>query len=290
MQKVSYMGNGETTEFAFNFPYFENSNIIVTKNGTTATGYEIIGNPGGLDADIPYIGGRVVFEIAPTALDNITIARSLPLSRVTDYQPLEKISPTTLNQDMNYMMEILKDLQDEFETLQTQYSEIANKESTAVLLAKMQEIHNEITAVSAQIAALGDVSQIRNDITTLNTRTTGMLDYVIESQTPTAENNYTWFRKYKSGWVEQGGIWTGSWVVGNGTSGTKTINIPVAMNDTHYTVVVEMCKGDSTGGDQMWSFHETQGLTTTSFSVVVGGYNNSRTITRFVWQLSGVAA
>ena len=113
MQKVSYMGNGETTEFAFNFPYFENSNIIVTKNNVAATGYEIIGNPGGLDADIPYIGGRVVFEIAPTALDNITIARQLPLSRVTDYQPLEKISPTTLNQDMNYMMEILKDLQDE---------------------------------------------------------------------------------------------------------------------------------------------------------------------------------
>lgn len=30
-------------------------------------------------------------------------------------------------------------------------------------------------------------------------------DYVTEWQTPTAENNYTWYRKYKSGWVEQGG-------------------------------------------------------------------------------------
>lgn len=30
-------------------------------------------------------------------------------------------------------------------------------------------------------------------------------DYVIEWQNPTAENNYTWYRKYKSGWVEQGG-------------------------------------------------------------------------------------
>lgn len=31
-------------------------------------------------------------------------------------------------------------------------------------------------------------------------------DYVIEWQTPTADNNYTWYRKYKSGWVEQGGL------------------------------------------------------------------------------------
>lgn len=132
------------------------------------------------------------------------------------------------------------------------------------------------TAVTAQVAA--------------NTAAIAGADYVVESQLPTAQNNYTWYRKYKSGWVEQGGIWTGSWVVGNGTSGTKTINIPVAMKDTHYTVAVEMCKGDSTGGDQMWSFHETQGLTTTSFSVVVGGYNNSRTITRFIWKISGVTA
>ena len=34
-------------------------------------------------------------------------------------------------------------------------------------------------------------------------------DYVIEWQMPTAENNHTWYRKYKSGWVEMGGILTG---------------------------------------------------------------------------------
>ena len=270
MQKVSYMGNGETTEFAFNFPYFENSNIIVTKNGNTATGYEIIGNPGGLDADIPYIGGSVVFEIAPTALDNITIARSLPLSRVTDYQPLEKISPTTLNQDMNYMMEVLKDLQDEFETLQTQYSEIANKESTAVLLAKMQEIHNEITAVSAQIAALGDVSQIRNDIATLDTRTTGMIDYVIESQMPTAENNYTWFRKYKSGWVEQGGL------LNDTTGNSGTVTLIVEMASANYNVFI---MAYNSGGYPLLY----KDRTTTSF-------NYSGNIGKDSWEVKGFAA
>lgn len=29
-------------------------------------------------------------------------------------------------------------------------------------------------------------------------------DFVIDYQVPTAANNYTWYRRYKSGWVEQG--------------------------------------------------------------------------------------
>ena len=177
MQKVSYMGDGATTEFTFNFPYFENTDVVVEKNGATATGYNIVGNSAGLDADIPYTGGKVVFDTAPGALDNITIARSLPLTRQYDYQPTVKIEPTTLNQDMNYLMEVLKDLNDELDDLRAQYHDIADKESTTTLLARISAIHDEIVAVSAQITALGDVSQIRSDITALrdasNLTTTG---------------------------------------------------------------------------------------------------------------------
>ena len=166
MQKVSYMGDGSTTEFSFNFPYFENDNIIVTKNNTTATGYSIVGTSASPDADIPYTGGKVVFDAAPTVLDTITIARSLPLTRTVDYQPTAKIEPTTLNQDMNYLMEILKDLQDELDGLRTQYAEIADKESTTILLTRISEIHDEIVAVSAQITALGDISTLRSSVAT----------------------------------------------------------------------------------------------------------------------------
>ena len=151
MQSVSYMGNGSLTEFTFNFPYYDNSNIIVTVNGASATGYNIIGTSGGLDADIPYTGGKVVFDTAPSALDNITIARQLPLSRNVDYQPLAKIDPTTLNQDMNYIMEVLKDQATEFSNLRSQYSDIANQDSTATLLARITEISNEIATANQTI-------------------------------------------------------------------------------------------------------------------------------------------
>jgi hypothetical protein len=146
------MGNGSTTEFTFDFPFYENSNIVVTVNGAAATGYTIIGTSGGLDADIPYIGGKVVFESAPSALDSITITRNLPLSRSVDYQPLAKIDPTTLNQDMNYMMEVLKDQATEFANLRSQYADIADKDSTTTLLARITEIGNKIAEVNQTIS------------------------------------------------------------------------------------------------------------------------------------------
>ena len=235
------MGNGVTTEFTFNFPYFENTDVVVTKNGAATTGYNIIGNSGGLDADIPYIGGKVVFETAPGALDCITIARSLPLSRQYDYQPTEKIDPTTLNQDMNYLMEVLKDRQDELETLATQYAEIADKESTTVLLARISAIHDEIVAIDAKITALGDISTLRTDVTTNTDDITTLkgYDYVVESQLPTADNNYTWYRKYKSGWVEQGGHSVGS------LSGEKVINLPITMAHKRYQFMATFSLNDN---------------------------------------------
>ena len=117
---------------------------------------------------------------------------------------------------------------------------------------------------------LADVAALKND-------------YVVDFQRPTAQNNYTWYRKYKSGWVEQGGTWTGSWTVGNGSHGTQNITLPVAMQDGEYHPLLNFF-------NMIWIFYGTQNLTTTGFSVIAGGYNNSRTITKFNWRVSGMSA
>lgn len=297
MQKVSYMGNGSTTEFFFNFPYFENSNIVVTVNNCSAPAYNVIGTSAGLDADIPYTGGKVVFETAPSSIDSITIARSLPLSRIVDYHSLAKIQPTLLNQDLNYMMEVLKDLQDELDILHAQYSDIADKESTDILLAKIAAISDAITTVSQQITDLGDISTIHDSISTLNTRTTGLFDYVIESQNPTAENNYTWYRKYKSGWIEQGGI-AKTGPTNNQWSGVS-VTFPKQMANNMYTATgtaygldsistLLVCIGginsdnteNGTGKTRSGLFIQTEILTP----------NNLSRVRWINWQVSGIAA
>ena len=64
------------------------------------------------------------------------------------------------------------------------------------------------------------------------------IDYVISWQVPTAENGRKWFRLYKSGWVEQGGLISGS--------GVQTINLSIEMATTDYSVLTSVYKPNYT--------------------------------------------
>lgn len=56
---------------------------------------------------------------------------------------------------------------------------------------------------------------------------------VIEFQAPTAQNNYTWYRKYADGWVEQGGVVVLENINTRYTG--ITVHLPITMADTNYT-------------------------------------------------------
>ena len=53
---------------------------------------------------------------------------------------------------------------------------------------------------------------------------------VIDFQEPTAENNYTWYRKYDDGWVEQGGLFPNT----ASSYSVWTANLPVEMSSAYY--------------------------------------------------------
>lgn len=80
-------------------------------------------------------------------------------------------------------------------------------------------------------------------------------DYVVEWQMPATENNYTWYRKYKSGWVEQGG---NTYI----SSAGQIVSLPVYMADTNYTAT-------SSGGSSRFGCTTIYNKTTTSFAAWV---------------------
>ena len=99
-----------------------------------------------------------------------------------------------------------------------------------------------------------------------------MIDTVVAWQVPTAENNYTWYRKYASGWVEQGGSFTG-------VSGT--ITLPVVMADINYTLLMLPHLNDNQSIQYYQAGHTK---TTTGFSY------NSANNRQFDWRAEGMAA
>lgn len=100
-----------------------------------------------------------------------------------------------------------------------------------------------------------------------------LIDTIVFFQAPTAENNYTWARKYASGWVEQGGQ------ANTGTSG-NTVNFPIEMADTNYQIQIT-CKSASSN----YSTGITGSPTTTSMKIVC--YNEDRLC---CWEVKGIAA
>lgn len=104
---------------------------------------------------------------------------------------------------------------------------------------------------------------------------------VIAFQAPTSTNNYTWYRKYADGWVEQGGFNHSINLSSSGSS--NMINLPVTMADTNYTAQATLC--NQYGGRQVGIVTATS----TTTQVNVGGYASSSGSSAVNWQVSGMA-
>lgn len=106
---------------------------------------------------------------------------------------------------------------------------------------------------------------------------------VIEFQAPTADNNYTWYRKYKDGWVEQGGIATT-----NGGDATP-ITLPIEMVDANYIPFMQGRTGSDGYSGAGWQVMPVNTSTSTQTSTQfyaqasITGYD-----LRFGWQVNGM--
>lgn len=269
---ISFTGNGETTTFYFTFPFFGVNDIHVTIDGIAQTTdvYTLTPTPTPDDADTEYTGGKVVFATAPASGASIVIYRDVELVRHIDYQPTLQPQSYQLNQDFNQCMAALQELR----TKITNAIGLANIPTVASLLSEIATIRDSIpNFLTAD--DLDDINDALDDLETAITTLNGY-DYVIESQNPTADNNYTWYRKYKSGWVEQG--CDGSL----GGSGNHTVTLPVEMANTNYLpVIVRISGGATTSNVNVWARRPSS---TTSFIYYASDD------TGVVWRVSGKAA
>jgi hypothetical protein len=141
---------------------------------------------------------------------------------------------------------------------------------------------------SALEQTAGVNSELFNGKADLNlSNTASNVDFVVESQLPTSSNGYTWYRKYKSGWVEQGGYYVG--VVNNSD---LTIVFPIKMAESNkYTIVA----GWELNTSNCWESRHAVILHDTKTSTGVKIRNardqgNTGASMAISWQVSGRAA
>ena len=108
-------------------------------------------------------------------------------------------------------------------------------------------------------------------------------DFVIETQTPSSSNNYKWYRKYKSGWVEQG-----QKVLEISHNSVTSITLPVTMANTNYTTFIQSAQISSNG---VFAATSTVAATAKSASqIMVGQMNSASASMKIAWEVKGKAA
>ena len=104
------------------------------------------------------------------------------------------------------------------------------------------------------------------------------IDYVVERKLPTADDP-SWYRKYKSGWLEQGGL------AKNNTDVTVTLLKPFA--DTNYSV---QCTNRRLGADDGWGWIFVLNMTATSFMARACYAGGEVTNINAMWEAKGQGA
>lgn len=106
--------------------------------------------------------------------------------------------------------------------------------------------------------------------------------HVVKVQEPTADNNYTWYRLYNDGWVEQGGCLL------NASTGSHQISVPIEMNDVNtlkYSAKVEFVFISGTIQNQGVHVDLSRQFSTTGFGCFSWGATG-----HIGWQVSGQSA
>ena len=126
---------------------------------------------------------------------------------------------------------------------------------------------------------IGAISEALNNKVDLPTNDSqDGIDFVVDWQNPTADNSHTWYRKYKSGWVEQGGIFDMP------SKGYQSITLPIEMADTNFSAHVTRVAGTSTSAIDCW----IQSPKTSNSTTTLVYYGASQT--GLSWSVSGMSA
>lgn len=108
---VRYAASGAQTVFAYPFPIFNDSDLAVYLDGARqASGYTVTGAG---ESD----GGAVTFAVAPASGIVVTLARELPIARVSDFLEGGEFSARALNVELDTLVAALQQVQRQQETM-----------------------------------------------------------------------------------------------------------------------------------------------------------------------------
>lgn len=98
--RIQAVGDGFQTEFIYPFPIFKETDLEIYLGETLqASGYSISG--AGLT-----VGGSVIFDIAPSVSEIVTLRRRLVIERISDFAEGGAFHANVINQELDYLVAV----------------------------------------------------------------------------------------------------------------------------------------------------------------------------------------
>ena len=112
-------------------------------------------------------------------------------------------------------------------------------------------------------------------------------DVIIEYKAPTTDD-MSWYRVYKSGLIDQGGL------ADNGSAASNwelNITLYKPLKNTAYSVLTTMYDGDPGNDNKVLGSFNIYDKTTTGFKLTYAGNDNTQDTVRYAfWEVKGVGA
>ena len=227
--KVSYIGNGISKNFAIPFPFLAQEHLKV---------YQLLNDVRTERTDWTLSGGNMVFETAPSENAQIVIIREVPLTQETDYRENEILAAETLERNFDTLTMQVQQLKEQAEravtvdifddtdteslipSIRQSVSDAAEYAETATLQAQNAAQSAVLSAQNATLATQKaqeciDTLAGKADLSLTASKTvkglTQWADTSISETRPAVvieffQDGTSWYRKWSDGWLEQGGV------------------------------------------------------------------------------------
>lgn len=105
--RIRYIGDGNTTHFAFPFPVFQEEDMdVYLDDQLQTTGYSVSG--AGLTN-----GGEIIFNTAPLPQQVVTLLRNLEIKRTSDFQEGGAFRAKAINHELDYQVACIQQINEQ---------------------------------------------------------------------------------------------------------------------------------------------------------------------------------
>ena len=282
--KVSYIGNGISKNFAIPFPFLAQEHLKV---------YQLLNDVRTERTDWTLSGGNMVFETAPSENAQIVIIREVPLTQETDYRENEILAAETLERNFDTLTMQVQQLKEQAEravtvdifddtdteslipSIRQSVSDAAEYAETATLQAQNAE---QAALISTQKATLATqkaqecIETLANkaDLSLTASKTvkglTQWADSSISETRPAVvieffQNASSWYRKWSDGWLEQGG-----YIARGSVQIDLYVNYPHTFVNVPKYISIALLNNSNSSTATPYSSVAIRNITTSSFS------------------------